>query len=302
MFGGRSFSLYEVTNSGLSLVFDSCSEFEQVTAEKLPDYFNASNDKTSLDNRSGKKGPEPESVITGKVNGKTYAFVAIERIGGIMVYDITDPENSEFVNYINSREFDDVIKGDVSPEGLCFVSASDNRSGKALLLAACEVSGTLAVYECEYKENDFPPADAGVIVHRHNLTMVPAKHPTESEAGHMAYYVCSSCGKWFADAEGKERITDPSDILLPAIPKTNIWVKREEGWYFIGEDSKPVENTWVMAKDIWYYLDETGAMARDRWILHTGGNWYYVDADGKMAVNTLVSGRYWVDASGVWVE
>lgn len=147
VFGGRSFSIYEVTANGLDLVFDSGSEFEQVTADKLPDYFNTSNDKISLDNRSGKKGPEPESVVTGTVDGKTYAFIAIERIGGVMVYDITDPANAKFVNYINSREFDEAIKGDVSPEGLCFVPASNSKSGNALLLTACEVSGTLAVYE-----------------------------------------------------------------------------------------------------------------------------------------------------------
>lgn len=159
VFGGRSFSIYEVTTNGLSLVFDSGSEFEQVTADKLPDYFNASNDKISLDNRSGKKGPEPESVVTGVVGGKTFSFIAIERIGGVMVYDITEPANAKFINYINSREFDEAIKGDVSPEGLCFVSASDSKAGNALLLTACEVSGTLAVYECKSNEADTPPAD-----------------------------------------------------------------------------------------------------------------------------------------------
>lgn len=162
VFGGRSFSIYEAAADGLKLVFDSGSEFEEVTAEKLPDYFNASNDKTSLDNRSGKKGPEPESVVTGTVGKKTYAFIAIERIGGVMVYDITDPANAGFVNYINSREFDDAIRGDVSPEGLCFVPASDSKSGNALLLTACEVSGTLAVYECRYREVDTPPVHTHV--------------------------------------------------------------------------------------------------------------------------------------------
>lgn len=145
VFGGRSFSLYEVTDSGLTLVYDSGSDFETITAEKLADYFNCSNDKIKLDNRSGKKGPEPETVTTGTVDGKTYAFIALERIGGVMVYDITDPAGGKFVNYINSREFDAAIQGDVSPEGLYFVPGANGR--KAMLLAACEVSGTLAAYE-----------------------------------------------------------------------------------------------------------------------------------------------------------
>ena len=41
-----------------------------------------------------------------------------------------DPVNTKFANYVNSREFDEVIKGDVSPEGLCFVPASDSKTGK----------------------------------------------------------------------------------------------------------------------------------------------------------------------------
>lgn len=151
VFGGRSFSIYEVTGAGLTLTYDSGSGFEEITAEKLPAYFNCSNDKIGLDNRSGKKGPEPEAVITGEVNGKTYAFTALERIGGVMVYDITDPSNGKFVNYINSREFDSAIQGDVSPESLCFISAADSKTGAPLLLTACEVSGTLAVYEMTEK-------------------------------------------------------------------------------------------------------------------------------------------------------
>ena len=69
-----------------------------------------------------------------------------------MVYDITDPANTKFANYINSREFDEVIKGDVSPEGLCFIPASSSKTGNATLLAACEVSGTLAAYQCDYEQ------------------------------------------------------------------------------------------------------------------------------------------------------
>ena len=160
VFGGRSFSIYEATDNGFVLVYDSGSDFEEITAEKIPDYFNTSNDKTSIDNRSGKKGPEPESVVTGVVGEKIFAFIALERIGGIMVYDISDAANVRFANYINSREFDEVIKGDVSPEGLCFIPASESKTGKAMLLAACEVSGTLAVYECDYEQSDIPSAKA----------------------------------------------------------------------------------------------------------------------------------------------
>lgn len=149
LFGGRSFAIYNAET--MEQVFESGSDFERITAEVLPDYFNCSNDDVDLDSRSGKKGPEAESVVVGEVDGKTYAFVGIERIGGVMVYDITDPANAAFVNYINSRDFSAEIAGDVSPEGLAFIPAEESVSGNAELLVAHEVSGTVAVYEMTTK-------------------------------------------------------------------------------------------------------------------------------------------------------
>ena len=163
IFGGRSFTLFKVTRNGLEEAFDSGSDFERITNEKLPEYFNCSNDTIEIEDRSGKKGPEPESVAVGTVGSKTYAFIALERIGGVMVYDITAPENTEFVNYINSREFNNNIQGDVSPEGLCFIPAAQSKTGKPLLLAACEVSGTLAVYELTGEQEKTPDIPAPVV-------------------------------------------------------------------------------------------------------------------------------------------
>lgn len=145
LFGGRSFTVFEVTDGGLREVYDSREDFERVSAEKLAPYFNCSNDDVEIDSRSAKKGPEPETIAVGQAGNKKYAFIALERVGGIMVYDITAPANTTFVNYINSREFEAAIQGDVSPEGLCFVPSGKN--GNTLLLAAHEVSGTLAVYD-----------------------------------------------------------------------------------------------------------------------------------------------------------
>lgn len=148
IFGGRSFSIYEVNLDGtMYQVFDSGSDFERITAERLPEYFNCSNDDIELDSRSGKKGPEAEGVVIGKVNDKMYAFIGIERIGGIMIYDITDPENTSFVHYINSRDFTTDIAGDVSPEGIDYVSSTESVSGNAEIIVSHEVSGTVAIYE-----------------------------------------------------------------------------------------------------------------------------------------------------------
>ena len=154
LFGGRSFTMFQVMDNGLVEVFDSKNDFEALTAKYLPEYFNCSNDDLSIDDRSGKKGPEPETVTVGIVEDKTFAFVTLERIGGVMVYDITNPEKVSFVNYINSRDFSVDVAGDDSPEGLKFISALESPTGKALLMAACEVGGTVAVYELESKKVD----------------------------------------------------------------------------------------------------------------------------------------------------
>ena len=162
LYGGRSMTIFRADDSGLEEVLSTADDAERITYSYLPEYYNASNDNAVLDDRSGKKGPEAEAVAVGEVNGRIYAFLALERTGGIMVYDVTDPENSKYVNYINTRDFTSIVSGseiyedgeldkwvtggDVAPEGLAFVSAEDSPSGEALLIAAFEVSGTVAVY------------------------------------------------------------------------------------------------------------------------------------------------------------
>lgn len=143
-FGARSFSIYEADT--MKQVYDSGSDFEKVIADSLPEYFNASNNNTKLDNRSGKKGPEPEDVKIGQIGNRTYAFIGIERVSGIMMYDITKPNAPVFVQYFNERDFSENIKGDVSPEGLTFIPASTSSTRLPTLLAAHEVSGTVTAF------------------------------------------------------------------------------------------------------------------------------------------------------------
>ncbi|WP_139787233.1 choice-of-anchor I family protein [Cohnella massiliensis] len=148
LFGGRSFSIWDAET--MEQVYDSGNDFEKITAERLPDYFNASNSNTSLDSRSEKKGPEPEYVTVGKVGKRALAFVGLERIGGVMTYDVTDPAAPVFINYFNTREFamEDNLT-DSGPEGLEFIPAADSPTGRPLLLVANEVGGTVAVYQVE---------------------------------------------------------------------------------------------------------------------------------------------------------
>ncbi|WP_228373637.1 choice-of-anchor I family protein [Demequina soli] len=146
-FGGRSFSIW--TTDGTQ-VFDSGDDFERITAETLPAYFNSSNDGTEMDNRSDNKGPEPEGVTIGEIRGRTYAFVGLERIGGVMTYDITSPAAPSFVQYVNNRDFaadpESSAAGDLGPEGLAFIAAKDSPTGEAMVAVGNEVSGTTTTF------------------------------------------------------------------------------------------------------------------------------------------------------------
>lgn len=140
-FGARSFSIW---NTDITRVYDSGDEFEQRT-KALPNVkFNASNDNNELDGRSASKGPEPEGVVVGKFGAKTYAFIGLERVGGVMVYDVSKPSAASFVTYLNTRDGD---KGDLGPEGLTLIPADKSPNGKPLLVVGNEVSGTTAIMQ-----------------------------------------------------------------------------------------------------------------------------------------------------------
>ncbi len=139
-YGSRSFSIW---NSQGELVFDSGDDLEQLTALELPSFFNSDDGSTDeFDGRSDNKGPEPEGVTVGTIGDRTYAFIGLERIGGVMTYDITDPENPKFVDYENTTPSENI-----SPEGLVFISAEDSPIGTPLLVTTNEVSGNTVIYE-----------------------------------------------------------------------------------------------------------------------------------------------------------
>ncbi|WP_010677650.1 choice-of-anchor I family protein [Bacillus timonensis] len=147
--GGRSFSIWKADT--MELVYDSGSDFEKITAEHFPETFNWSNDDDKFEKRSAKKGPEPEDVKVGVLGNQVYVFVGLERIGGVMTFNITDPQNSQFTNYLNTRDFSQAIAGDVAPEGLEFIAHNESPTGNPLVLVGNEVSGTVSVNEIQVK-------------------------------------------------------------------------------------------------------------------------------------------------------
>ena len=169
IFGARSFAIFDAET--MDVVFDSGSDFEKLTAEHHPEHFNVSNTNVKLDNRSGKKGPEPEDVKIGKVGGEIFAYIGLERIGGVMMYTITHPESAQFVDYLNLRDFSDDIAGDVSPEGMAVITTED----KPQLIVGHEVSGTVTVLNVTEESSAFkdiekhPAKEAIVNVTKHGL-------------------------------------------------------------------------------------------------------------------------------------
>ncbi|WP_180039908.1 MULTISPECIES: choice-of-anchor I family protein [unclassified Acinetobacter] len=151
-YGGRSFSIVDPISR--KIVWDSGSEFERKIAELFPAQFNSNHEAFKFDDRSDNKGPEPEGITLGKIGQKTYAFIGLERASGIMVYDITQPQQAKFVQYFNTRDIaqTDITKqGDLGPEGLIFIAAKDSPNAQPLLVVGNEVSGSTAVYQIKLK-------------------------------------------------------------------------------------------------------------------------------------------------------
>lgn len=145
-YGARSFSIWNGTTG--ALVYDSGDDLEQIVSNH-PEYsklFNTSGSGLTIKNRSDDKGPEPEAIVTGVINNQTYAFVGMERTGGIVVYDVTNPMSPVYVGIDIPRDTA-TGDGDLGPEGLIFISETQSPTGKNLVVAANEVSSTISIWE-----------------------------------------------------------------------------------------------------------------------------------------------------------
>lgn len=144
--GARSFSIFNTDTK--EIVFDSGDDFEMYTAANFPTIFNAEHESNNPKGRSRAKGPEPEGVTTATIGGQTFAFISLERVGGVMVYNITNPNNVTLVDYKNTRSTS-AYEGDHGPEGITFISAENSPTGKGYILVANEISGTITIFEVD---------------------------------------------------------------------------------------------------------------------------------------------------------
>ncbi|NAZ52487.1 alkaline phosphatase [Vibrio toranzoniae] len=162
VFGSRSFSIWDESGE---LVFDSGDDFARIVLDQDPTNFNSTNDNNqSGDDRSDDKGVEPEVIEVAEINGKHYAFIGLERQGGIMVYDVTQPKTASFISYLNNRDFTQPVctkvdeegdcdndtynskAGDLGPESIKYFT----RSGNHFIAVGNEVSGSTSVYRVEF--------------------------------------------------------------------------------------------------------------------------------------------------------
>lgn len=148
VFGTRSFTIWDAQTG--ALVYDSKDLFEQITAADpaMAGMFNATNEAGAVasKNRSDNKGPEPEGVATAMINGNHYLFVSLERIGGVMVFNVDVPTAPAFVGYYNNR----TLTGsgpDLGAEGIITIKKADSPNGKDIVILANEVSSTISIYE-----------------------------------------------------------------------------------------------------------------------------------------------------------
>ncbi|MBV1897832.1 MAG: choice-of-anchor I family protein [Cycloclasticus pugetii] len=132
-YGARSFSIWDEKGSR---IYDSGSDFERFLATYADN--NVDNEPWE-EGRSDDKGPEPESITTGELSGKIYAFIGLERANGIFIYDISNPRKPKPTGYINIEK-----QGDIGPEGLIFIKKTESHGW---LIVTNEISNTISIYE-----------------------------------------------------------------------------------------------------------------------------------------------------------
>jgi hypothetical protein len=145
--GARSFSIFNTATQ--QIVFDSGDDFERYTAANYPTIFNADHESNTPKVRSRAKGPEPEGVTVATIAGQAFAFIALERVGGVMVYNVTNPNNPTFVDYKNTRSTS-TYGGDQGAEGIIYIEPANSPTpNTGYILVSNEISGTITIFEVD---------------------------------------------------------------------------------------------------------------------------------------------------------
>ena len=142
--GGRSFSIFDEIGN---VVYDS-GNLTEIAAAITGSY---------PDSRSDDKGTEPETVTLGTLGDRTVALVALERSNNVVVFDVTDPRNTQFLQILD-------VAGDsglLSPEGITMagenvlISNEFRETGIAIYGPAEEADFTLQLLHSSDNESSF---------------------------------------------------------------------------------------------------------------------------------------------------
>ncbi|RZL47943.1 MAG: alkaline phosphatase [Pedobacter sp.] len=124
--GGRCLSIINATTGQLIANIGKDLEQRVIDAGKYDD------------TRSDNKGVEVEGVTVAKVNGKTLAFIGMERVDMVAVYDVSMPATPKFVQLFETGD---------APEGLMFVKPKDSPNGRSMLIVSNEGDGSVRFYQ-----------------------------------------------------------------------------------------------------------------------------------------------------------
>lgn len=164
------------------------------------------------------------------------------------------PENTAWIidlSTIFEDADDDPLTYQVKIDNADYVSAEENYS-----YTPDSTGNTTLVFKASDGKADSETYTVKLTaVHLHSLQLVPEKPATCTEDGNSAYYICTSCGKWYADKDGAVEITDHGSVVLNASghdwadgddwsrDETNHWrecsrchVKKDEAAHDFGED------------------------------------------------------------------
>ena len=92
--------------------------------------------------------------MVGRHRNRQYAFVGLERLSAVMVYDLSQPKAPRFVELVSNRNAaakpPAAAAGDLGPEGVMVIAAERSPlPGVPLLVVGNEVSGTTTLYRID---------------------------------------------------------------------------------------------------------------------------------------------------------
>ena len=190
-FGARSISIHSADGTR---IWDSGDGIERqlealIDAGLLSEaaFGSDNDDNDSFDNRSDAKGPEPDQVTTGVVNGVPYAFVGLERTSGVLAYDVSTPAAPVYAGWIANRDYSvdaqlpdgsaNPDAGDLGPEDITFIPSDASPTQTALLVVSNAVSGTVTLYALGTPDISSEALPEARWVRLHGATPNPAQTP-----------------------------------------------------------------------------------------------------------------------------